>query len=87
MESSDLDEDDKRKSRARKKRAGKKSSHDKTLDLLTKNIEELTAQRVQEPSRGEKWCINYRLKGSSMGKLRCEIETNASRGPRSQDGH
>ena len=42
-----------------KKKSSKKSINDKTIDLLKKKIEELTAQRVREPSMGEKWCVNY----------------------------
>ena len=38
---------------------------DKTIELLTKKIEELTAQRIRESSRGEKWCINYRMSNHS----------------------
>ena len=61
------------------KKSSKKSTHDKTLELLTKRIEELTAQRVKEPSKGEKWCVNCRASNHSTDECR-QCDFCAARG-------
>ena len=33
--------------------------------MLTKKIKELIAQRFKEPSRGEKWCVNCKMRNHS----------------------
>ena len=76
-ESSDSeDEDDKRH---KKKGSKKATKHDKTLELLTKRIEELTAQRAKEPARGEKWCVNCRMSNHSTEECR-QCDFCAARG-------
>ena len=64
-ESSDSEDD-----RKQLKKGSKRSTHGKTLELLTKRIEELTAQRVREPSRGERWCINCKASNHSTEECR-----------------
>ena len=62
FETSDSDKDH------RRKKSSRKTSRDdtkKTIELLTKKIEKLTAQRVSEPSRGEKWCTHCRMSNHS----------------------
>ena len=64
LESSDSDDDD-------KKKHGKKATmKDRTSELLTKRIEELTAQRAQGPSKGEKWCLNCCMSNHSAEECR-----------------
>ena len=76
-ESSDSDDDEKKK---HGKKAGKKATmQDRTLELLTKRIEELTAQRTQGPSRGEKWCLNCRMSNHSTEECR-QCDFCAARG-------
>ena len=57
----------------------KRSTHDKTLELLTKRIEELTTQRVKEPCKGEKWCVNCRARNHSTDECR-QCDFCAARG-------
>ena len=40
------------------------------IEQLTKKIEEMTAQRVREPSRGEKWCIKCRMNNHSTDECK-----------------
>lgn len=59
---------DSEKEHKKKKSSNKTSSRrntDKTIELLTKQIEKLTAQRLSEPSKGEKWCTNCRMSNHS----------------------
>ena len=72
----DSNDDDKKHGR---KGSSKKFTHDKTLELLTKRIEELTAQRVREPSKGEKWCVNCRASNHSTEECR-QCDFCAARG-------
>lgn len=77
FESSNSDDDDKKK---HGKKASKKATmQDRTLELLTKRIEELTAQRAQVPSRGEKWCLNCCMSNHSIEECR-QCDFCAARG-------
>ena len=76
-ESSDSDDDEKTK---HGKKDGKKiTMQDKTLELLTKRIEDLIAQRTHGPGRGDKWCLNCRMSNHSTKECR-QCEFCAARG-------
>ena len=61
-------EDNRRTKHGRRKE--NRTSHEKMIEQLTKKIEEMTAQRVREPSRGEKWCVKCRMKNHSTDECK-----------------
>ena len=65
-------EDNRRTKHGRRK--GKRTSQDRMIEQLTKKIEEMTAQRIREPSRGEKWCVKCRMSNHSTDECKqCEF--------------
>lgn len=65
--SSSSDASDTKKDRKKKKSSKKSSKPDtlKIIELLTQQIKKLTAQRITELSRGEKWCVHCRMSNHS----------------------
>ena len=70
LDTSESKDEDKRRKSKHGKRSGKRTGRDKLIEQLTKKIEEMTAQRVCEPSRGEKWCTKCRMSNHSTDECK-----------------